>query len=351
MDTLADKLPYFGFDSETGAIWLKDGSATLSLKITPRDCSSLTDDDLEQLRFGLTPVLGHLPEGSVFQALLIRERSKAETDEVYCRWKQAHVHAEDPIRGDARQSLFEFRRALLEKKFESGNVFQTRCYITLRILPVRKASLGKTLGGFAHLASRLVKGVKHGARTRQEILHDLESGLGSLQVGLEALGFNVTSVAHEERMRVIYEWFNPERAKSLPAPTELHGQTLSDRVALSDLIEDKAGLAIGRTRIAIASLKSLPEVSIPAAVSTLSSVPIAYSLFFTIYVLPQTEERERLIRKQRLAQGMASGNLVRNLMAEAQLKDIEDTLTSLISSGEKLLAGSFQMVGLGAGTI
>jgi hypothetical protein len=36
-------------------------------------------------------------------------------------------------------------------------------------------------------------------------------------------------------------------------------------------------------------------------------------------------------------------------MAESQLKDIEDTLTALISSGEKLLATSFHLVGLSEG--
>jgi len=63
----------------------------------------------------------------------------------------------------------------------------------------------------------------------------------------------------------------------------------------------------------------------------------------TILVLSQTEEKEKLSRRQRLATGMAGGNAVRNLSAEAQLLDIEQTLTSMIETGEKLFATSFHL--------
>ena len=85
-----------------------------------------------------------------------------------------------------------------------------------------------------------------------------------------------------------------------------------------------------------------------AAAPSIAGIEISgrdFRLVTVSFDLNQTEERERLLRKQRMAQGMASGNQVRNLMAEVQLKDIEDTLSAIISSGEKLLGVSFQMVG------
>ncbi len=111
-ETLSDRLPYFGFEPKTKAIWLKDGSATLSLKVVPRDCSQLTDNDLEALRGALTPILNHLPEGSVLQALLMRERSKPERNEAYGRWVATHTGK--PSASSERDSLFNARKEVIE---------------------------------------------------------------------------------------------------------------------------------------------------------------------------------------------------------------------------------------------
>jgi len=339
---MADNLPYFDFDSESDAIWLKDGSATLSLKITPKDCTSFTDDDLEVLRFGLTPILGHLPEGSVFQALMLRDRSQAKTDEAFQRWVKSHNGQEDSTE---RRLLFEERQRLLQQSFEAGEIFQTRCYVTLRALPTQSPKSGKVLGPFSHFAFWFNGKKNASVKTRQDLLRDLESGLESLRAGLESLGFEVKHVPKDERLAIVYEWLNPERSQSVAMPALSTKENVSDRVGLTDLIESREGLSLGRSKLTVTSLKSLPEISIPAMLGAAATASTPLSLIFTAYVLNQTEERERLLRKQRMAQGMASGNQVRNLMAEVQLKDIEDTLSAIISSGEKLLGVSFQMVG------
>ena len=348
--TLSDRLPYYNFDRESQAIWLKDGSATLSLKVTPKDATNLTDEELESLRFGLTPVLSQLPEGSVFQAILLRERSTETSNEAYQRWQKSHVTQVDTNDlNDARIRLLQSRETLLQKKFEKGEVFQTRCYVTLRVLPDAHIKTGKTLGTFSHFAFSSFSKRKTAYRPRKEIIRDLESALESLRIGLESIGFEVQAVSHSERLKVIYKWLNPERAKTIADPIDIGKQSISERVALTDLVETRTGLSLGRTEAKIASLKSLPEISIPAALDGIAQAQLPFSLVLTVYVLPQTQERERLLRRQRLAQGMASGNTVRNLMAEAQLTDVESTLTALISSGEKLLAASMQMIGLSEG--
>jgi len=344
--TLGDRLPYYSFDRETDAIWLKDGSATLSLRITPKDCSHLTDDELESLRFGLTPVLSQLPEGSVFQALMLRERSTDASNEAYRSWRASHLSDQETIDLSPRLQLLQAREALLKSEFLWGNVFQTRCYVTLRSLPDLAVKTGKNLGPFSYLAFSSLQRRKTEYRGRAEILRDLEAGLVSLRAGLEAIGFDVAPVGHAERLKIIYEWMNPERSRSVAVPQEVGPSSIADRVALTDLVEDRSGLALGRIDAKVVSLKALPEISIPAAMEGLAQAALPFSLILTVYVLPQTEERERLMRKQRMAQGMASGNAVRNLMAEAQLTDIESTLSALISSGERLLAVSFQLVGM-----
>ncbi len=342
-ETLSDRLPYYSFDTNTHAIWLKDGSATFSLKIVPKDCSQLTDDELEVLRAGLTPILNHLPEGSVIQSLLIRERSSLERDQAYARWVTTHTGGS--TNQVARQLLLDARKEVVKREFDRQAIFQTRCYLTLRVLPTFDANPGKAMGPLSHFGFWF-QGNKAALRTREQILDDLQSAFETLSTGLSALGFDVTHVPHEERMQVIYEWLNPERSKAISPPAVGQAPTLSDQLALTDLIENHSGLSLGRMGVEIASLKSLPEFSVPAAMQDLACSSIPFSMLVTIYVLPQTQERDRLLRKQRLAQGMASGNTVRNLMAEAQLRDIEDTLGALISSGEKLFGVSFHITGI-----
>lgn len=342
-ETLSERLPYFSFDPKTEAIWLKDGSATLSLKIVPKDCSQLTDDELETLRGGLTPILNHLPEGSMLQALMIRERSDKKRDAAYQNWLGSH--AGETSSNEARQLLFDARKDFVERDLSEGKIFQTRCYLTLRMLPEYDPKPGKAMGPFSHFGFWF-QGKKATQRSHDQVLNDLTAAFETLSSGLSALGFEISHVPHEERVQVIYEWLNPERSQALPPPARLEGSNLSDELALTDLVENHSGLALGRTEIGIASLKTLPEFSVPAAMQTLSCSNIPFTVLVTIYVLPQTQERERLLRKQRLAQGMASGNTVRNLMAEAQLRDIEDTLGALISSGEKLFGVSFHITGI-----
>lgn len=344
-ETLADRLPYFGFDPKSDAIWLKDGSATLSLKIVPKDCSRLTDEQLENLRAGMVPILNHLPEGSVLQALLMRTRTTSGDDEAFQRWLKSHTNSDAAEASPERVLLFNAKKEMLMEDFAAGRFFQTRCYLTLRVLPELNPTPGKAMGVFSHLAYWF-QGKKATLRTRDRILSDLATAYETLSVGLSALGFEVAPVPHEERKQIIYEWLNPERSKAMPTPLKDALMPMSDELGLTDLVERKTGVALGRTELEIGSLKSLPEVSIPAAMQELACSSIPFSTLLTVYVLPQTQERERLLRKQRLAQGMASGNAVRNLLAEAQLRDIEDTLGALISSGEKLFGVSFHIVGI-----
>lgn len=341
-ELLSDCLPYFKADPQTGVIWLKDGSAVQSVKVVPKDCALLTDDDLESLRAGLTPILNQLPDGSILQAILLREFSTRDRDDAYTRWITSHRGLDKSL--ESREMLFSARQGVLEHEFEESKYFHTRCYLTLRILPDTDPKPGKNLGPLAHLGFKF-QGKKTAVRTRDQLLQDLSSGVQKLSTGLAALGFDLDHVSHEERVQVIYEWLNPERSQVIPAPMLRDASSLSDQVNLTDLVERKTGIALGRTELSIASMKSPPEFTIPGAMQSLACASNPFSLLVTIYVLPQTQERERLLRKQRLAQGMASGNQVRNLMAEAQLRDIEDTLGALISSGEKLLGVSFHMIG------
>lgn len=117
---------------------------------------------------------------------------------------------------------------------------------------------------------------------------------------------------------------------------------LSEEIVLTDLVEESTGLRLGRTPIRIGTMKTFPETSVPCLLSMLSGINQEFQIVLTATVLDQNSEKEKLARKQRLMTGLAHGNQVRNLHAETQLSDVEDTLTSLLG-GEKLFAASFHV--------
>ena len=198
--------------------------------------------------------------------------------------------------------------------------------------------------GLAHLVfGRKLK--QTGEKSLRALNAELSSAEAALRLGLSSAGFEAVAMCQEEQTRFLLAFFNPCR----PIPTgaavsSSADKTLSERIALTDLVESRSGLSLGRARVRIGTMKHFPETTTPALMHLLSGQRIPFDLVTTFLVLPQIPERERLSRKQRLAQGMASGNQVRNLHAESQLHEIEDTLSAMISRGERLLASSFHLV-------
>ncbi|MCM0606270.1 MAG: TraC family protein [Xanthomonadaceae bacterium] len=338
---LHDLMPYVSFEEETGLLWLKDGSATKTFSLVPKNCMSYTDDDFEVMRSGLLSVLGLIPEGTLVQILLNRERTNESSDQAFTNWKKTHSHEAVKEEGSANQRLFEMKLNELKKLWSDGFLHQTKIYMTLRVPPSVKIRTGKQLGAFSFIASNRNHSTQ--LKTSQAIREETMAVYEALKSGLDALGFETDEAKKGDVMEIIFRFLNPDRKIFLNL-TESKNQALSENFCLSELVESRSGLNLGRAKVKIGTLKTLPESSFPCLMSSLTVLGKPFSLVMTLLVLPQTEERERLSRKQRLAQGMASGNTVRNLYAESQLQDVEDTLSAMISSGDKLLATSFHVI-------
>jgi hypothetical protein len=340
----SDLLPYLSADRGEDILWLKDGSATHTFELIPKTASGLTDDELEALRFGLTPLLDQVPDDALIQVLVLRERTDEQGDVAVSRWRSTHL--EGTPEGTAptpRMRLFEAKRELLESLWRAKLVYQTKIYITLRIPNDSKPRPGARQGPLSHIAF-LKHATRRTLKSQAEVLSELHQSVTNLRTGLESRGFETRDVSLETRVRLIYQFLNPERSRVMDAPSPTGEQDLSTRVTLTDFLESEKGLRLGRTSVMIGSLKSLPEITVPALAESLSSHPGSFALVVTVLFLPQTSERDRLLRKQRMAQGMASGNTVRNILAESQLRDIEDTLSAMISSGQKLVSASFHLI-------
>ncbi len=341
---LGDLLPYLSFDKEKNLLWLKDGSAAFTYRITPKSCLSSTDEELEILRSALSDSLNQLPEGGMLQFLFVRDRAKEKTDEAANNWKAEHPEGGAAGERDPRVRLLEAKKEQIREQWEDAALFQSHVYLTLRIAPELDGSYGHRQGPLSFLSAMKSKKEKKAPRGVEGEIAALSE---SMRLGLEAHGFEIHRPSENEVLDFIYRFLNPERAEAIERPSSQSGLALSETLALTDLIETREGLSLGRTRVRIGSLKSYPDGSTPALMSLFASECESFCLVYTILSLAQGKEKERLSRKQRLATGMAGGNQVRDLHAESQLQDIEDTLSSMISSGEKLFASSIQLLSFG----
>jgi len=342
--TFSNLLPYLDLDAEKGILWLKDGSAVRILSVCPKSILSATEEELQTIQTGLISAVNQLPEGMLLQCLLVREQTNETSDRAALNWKAAHAKPDEQVISDSEERLFGSKLEALRERWANSTLFQTRIYISLRATPEVKSSTFQKLGPFSFLTyGRKSKKARKPVAT---LLSELEQSSTALKLALEAQGFEVKETPPEEANDYLFRFFNPDRMVN--APIQLSSvnarSDLSDAIALTDLIETRKGLALGRSRLRIGSLKTLPESCQPGLMTEFSAETKPFVLVLTILVLSQTEERERLSRRQRLASGMAGGNRVRNISAESQLEDIEETLSAMISSGEKLFATSLHLL-------
>ncbi len=291
----------------------------------------------------------------MLQFFFVRERSSEKSDEASENYRREHPNdiptpseSEGMAVGmppaERRLKLLNAKEEQIREHWQTGSLYRTQIYLTLRLPSELDHSYGHRQGPLAHLAA--MKSKKERKETRN-LEGDLAALALSMRLGLETHGFEIEEPSEDEILSVIYRFLNPERANSIGRPNPRDGVSLSDTLALTDLIETREGLNLGRTRIRIASLKSYPESSGPALMSGLANESENFFLILTILSLSQAKERERLSRRQRLATGLASGNQVRDLHAESQLGDIEDTLSAMITSGEKIFSSSLQILAFG----
>lgn len=334
---LSDLLPYVSYDKKTKLLWLKDGSATKTFKITPKDTTSFTEEDLENLRSGLSSILSQVPENTFVQFFLIREKTNEKTDLTFKSWKGAHTDQNAESLANTLK-LIQNKKESLDRFWERGLLFQTRIYVTIRVLHEVNPKLSSKTGAFAHLIFNRDKKSEQ-LKLKNYIESETAQAYESLKQGFNSIYFETSELEEDEILETVFRFLNPDYkiGKTHNLNSKLN---FSEQVTLSELIESKRSLTLGRTPLRIGTLKTAPESAIPALMRSLATLSCPFYLVLTFLVLPQTQEKERLSRKQRLTQGMASGDNVRNLHAETQLHDIEETLSSMISSGEKLLAMS-----------
>lgn len=337
---LSQFLPYFRLDDGSQILWMKDGSASMTFRLTPRNTSSFTNDEFLALRSGLTTTLNQLPDGSTVQVLLKRFPSTDSDDPALRNWR--NLRKDESLTKEPLQRLFAAKSQEILQEQSGGCLFQTEILVTVFMSAAVKKP-AQSLGPLSHLN---IFSSKTKYRSRAEIAALLEEATKGIKLSLISQGYECEDITGSEKLKRIFERLNPDRTFNAEMFPDAAKQNLSDQLVLTDLIETKGGLMLGRRPMRIGTLKALPENTIPSLLTLLSGLNIEFELVITAMALDQNQEKERLSRKQRLMTGLAGGNAVRNLTAENQLTDIEDTLSSMISHGEKLFAASFHILSM-----
>ena len=161
---------------------------------------------------------------------------------------------------------------MTEQSEAGGALFQTDIFVTLRVSPEIKSRTMTRMGAFAHLAFWHPSKKSTDKLFPRSLVQELGAVTETFRLGLESAGIDVVPIIEQEQTAKIAEFFNPDRLAQVLGsdPTESHPQNLSERVTLTDLIESKSGLALGKTRIRIGTLKHLPESTVPALMHLLS---------------------------------------------------------------------------------
>ena len=122
IQTLSDLLPYFFLDQRNNVIWLKDGSATKSFEVIPKNTLFFTEDEFLTLRQSLTQVLCEIPEKSLLQILFVRDRSTQNSDDAICNWISSHTSKESET-SVAEKILLDARVKQIEEALNGNQVF------------------------------------------------------------------------------------------------------------------------------------------------------------------------------------------------------------------------------------
>ncbi|MCB0414910.1 MAG: ATP-binding protein, partial [Bdellovibrionales bacterium] len=167
-------------------------------------------------------------------------------------------------------------------------------------------------------------------------LHKLKS---EIIQQLEGLKVKADFISSEKIVSEVYDLWNPARSfKNKIKLDSYDPNDIRSSVTFTDAILDETGFSLGNIHHKVISLKLLPGQTFSTMASVLRGLPFDSKLFLSVKVPDQQKEIESLQTQRRLAFSMVYGKQsgVSDLESEAKFQDLEDLVSQLVSSGEKV---------------
>ncbi len=172
-------------------------------------------------------------------------------------------------------------------------------------------------------------------RNRQEhsrLVADFNQILDTYRVGLEAI-VPVRRLAESELIDLLYRAVNPSSREAINRATR------SDSLLNTDWLEGIRYLDLGGVLKAVVTLSELPEATFASLVRPLMALDFPSELVLNVRVPDQAakvRKLRRLLKKSLAFQLRKDGSRRRDFQAAALEKDTVDTLTSAITSSQRI---------------
>jgi len=343
---LAQELPYWDFVGDM--VVLSDGTLVSGLRLQGIATEALDTDALNQITTGTRSFLNNLPDGcelSFFvdvnsdytSVLKAHEEFKSGQNDL--DWlKQARLQL---LRGQAEHNeilkpniyVFVYRRFLGDGRTSKPSFFSSpKAFLSIRKEMHDKAAL--------------------------ELCQILEGVSQSLSV----LGIASERMVSREIRHIIYDFLNPNRAKSLSLPIEAHEHRAQEftseelekepslclaspreQLVFSDVVAGYDSFYVDGLYHKCISLKTMPEFTHSALMSRLMTLSFPHILQVHVRIPEQAKELSSLQAKRRMAHSLSKSQNghATDLESEARLNSTEDLLRELINTGQKIFY--FQM--------
>lgn len=324
---LADYLQIWGL--EENHIIFSDGSFGFGFSLKPIDCNCWSVDQANEYAQKLIQFLNGLQAEIDIQFVsdiksgnieLIKKHQQSDqgVSEVVTELTKARVQKFSELDSDGllpKHDLLMFVR-----RKPNGSL-------------LKKVSFFSRVKNFLRLAEDKLK---------SELAHN-ERLLTDMLAGLSGLGLSPEVLKADDILKLIYQQWNPGRNIELGSVNPDH---LRSGLLFTDVGIEEKGFTMSDYNYRVISLKVLPDQTFASMASKLRELPFDTRLSLTIHVPNQQSELESLQTQRRIAFSMVAGKKsgVADLESGAKLRDLENLLEQMVSSGEKVFHMSLQVL-------
>jgi conjugal transfer ATP-binding protein TraC len=330
MDASLEKvLELWGFDENDYVF--EDGSLGRAYQLTGLNLDAASDEEVNSLKARTRSFLNSLPINTSLQFMFEVGRNYSET-------KEHQSLLGDTPREDVK-ALTQERVRKINLEIDNNEIPSFNLYLLLRKNGYLKKL--KAPSSPFNKEKKFASMLTEQWRVEKE---ELERSSKQITGELQALGIQTRQLIAGEVLDLVDDQWNPDNP--LPENTNVTFDDVRHILCRTDVEVYPEGFSIGKTHHRVISMKSLPEHTFAGMSSLIKAMPLGSRTFVTIAVPDQLKEIENLKKDRRVAWAMAKGKRMgaADLESEAKLGELENLLSEMISSGEKVFHASINSI-------
>lgn len=348
--SLCEELPYWDFiDGPKAHAILNDGSLVAGVRVGLIDVECFDEAETNSLTMGLRSALNSVSEGISLQFVLRVRSDFTDVLEAHENGKSENIH---PL----VKSIATYRENTLRSAMQNGTLYRPELLIYVRtpVVEAKKVSIFKKKELFSEESSKAY----------QETLEVLSQNVETLVSSLQGLGFSCKELNRQDILSNVYEFLNPRRARTEPAPAVrifsdpdiekdvlqevewLAVQSPREQLVFGDLVMGLEQFTLDGLYHRIITLKTLPEMTFAGQLAHFLRLPFHYDLILSLDVPPQSSEMSKLQQKRKMAHSMAvtSGGKASDLESETKLSSTEELIRELLNTGQRIFAVQMSVI-------